>query len=597
MCNSFSDIPTVKDEFMIDKYILGLSNFITGCETPLTLAIQGDWGTGKTSIMYQVEEKLKEKSSSNSKRKIKTIFFNTWQYSQFDMDKDLAVTLITDLIDELEVTDVDKRENFKKSLAVITKSMEYLKLDFGLLNIEKINNQLLKLISNEEKANNLKNLKQNLQSIIDDFVKENNYEKIVIFIDDLDRLVPKKAIEFLEILKLFLDCRDCVFVLAIDYNVVLRGTKSKYGDDLDNEKGKAFFEKIIQVPFTVPVANYHMENFVKVSLKKINFYFNDDVTQNVTQLIRDSIGNNPRSVNRLFNSVSLLMHIINSNNELENDDKLLIIATVCFQLRFDEAYDYLLTSYNNSPEDSEETKYFLIDLLENSFEIPDDADYNSLVSRYGIFSFKNQKELESFRKFFNTLKLLLKYNIDKLEVEEFENLMKRMSFSNTISTGNFDIDINKTSTQNHSPNEDVQFVIRKLFNTLVNTNHFDLSKPEYFGKEKREEREMPISLDFIKIANEYNIVRLTQGKGQGLNIYSQNNKSNSIYISGDTYGNINNDGIQIYVNKKLVGKINRNTYKHFKAKTLRQNLQKYDEFEKTFLSDFSSLLEDAKKYF
>ena len=597
MYNTFSDIPTVKDEFMIDEYILGLSNFITGCETPLTLAIQGDWGTGKTSIMYQVEEKLKEKSSSNSKRKIKTIFFNTWQYSQFDMDKNLAVTLITDLIDELEVTDVNKRENFKKSLAVITKSMEYLKLDFGILNIEKINDQLLKLISNEEKANNLKNLKQNLQSIIDDSIKENNYEKIVIFIDDLDRLVPKKAIEFLEILKLFLDCRNCVFVLAIDYNVVLRGIKSKYGDDLDNEKGKAFFEKIIQVPFTVPVANYHMENFVNVSLEKLNFYFNDDVTKNVTQLIRDSIGNNPRSVNRLFNSVSLLMHIINPNNELENDDKLLIIATVCFQLRFNEAYDYLLTSYNNSPEDSEETKYFLIDLLENSFEIPDDADYNSLVFRYGIFSFKNQKELESFRKFFNTLKLLLKYNVDKLEVEEFENLMKRMISSNTISTGNFDIDINKTSTQNHSPNEDVQFVIRKLFNTLVNTNHFDLSKPEYFGKEKKEEREMPISLDFIKIANEYNIVRLTQGKGQGLNIYSQNNKSNSIYISGDTYGNINNDGIQIYVNKKLIGKINRNTYKHFKAKMLRQNLQKYDEFEKIFLSDFSRLLEDAKKYF
>ena len=596
MYNSFSDIPTVKDEFMIDKYILGLSNFITGCETPLTLAIQGDWGTGKTSIMYQVEEKLKEKSSSNSKRKIKTIFFNTWQYSQFDMDKDLAVTLITDLIDELEVTDVNKIENLKKSLAVITKSMEYLKLDFGLLNIEKINNQLLKFISNEEKSNNLKNLKQNLQSMIDESIKENNYEKIVIFIDDLDRLFPQKAIEFLEILKLFLDCRNCVFVLAIDYNVVLRGTKSKYGDDLDNEKGKAFFEKIIQVPFTVPVANYHMENFVNVSLEKINFHFDNDVTKNITQLIRDSIGNNPRSVNRLFNSVSLLMHIINPNNELENDDKLLIIATVCFQLRFNEAYDYLLTSYNNSPEDSEETKYFLIDLLENSFEIPDDADYNSLVFRYGIFSFKNQKELESFRKFFNTLKLLLKYNVDKLEVEEFENLMKKMSSSNTISTGNLDIDINKTSTQNHSPNEDVQFVIRKLFNTLVNTNHFDLSKPEYFGKENKEEREMSISLDFIKIANEYNVVRLTQGKGQGLNIYSQNNKSNSIYISGDTYGNINNDGIQIYVDKKLVGKINRSTYKHFKAKMLRENPQKYDEFEKTFINDFFKLLENVKNY-
>ena len=241
MYNSFSDVPTVKDEFKIDEYIIGLSNFISGCETPLTLAIQGDWGTGKTSIMYQVEEKLKENSFNNSKGKIKTIFFNTWQYSQFDMDKNLAVTLITDLIDELEVTDVNKIENLKKSLAVITKSMEYLKLDFGLLNIEKINNQLLKFISNEEKSNDLKNLKQNLQNMIDESVKENNYEKIVIFIDDLDRLFPQKAIEFLEILKLFLDCRNCVFVLAIDYNVVKKKKKSKYGDDLDNEKGKAFF--------------------------------------------------------------------------------------------------------------------------------------------------------------------------------------------------------------------------------------------------------------------------------------------------------------------------------------------------------------------
>lgn len=65
------------------------------------------------------------------------------------MDKNLAVTLITDLIDELEVTDINKRENFKKSLAIITKSMEYLKLDFGILNIEKINDQLLKLINNK----------------------------------------------------------------------------------------------------------------------------------------------------------------------------------------------------------------------------------------------------------------------------------------------------------------------------------------------------------------------------------------------------------------------------------------------------------------
>ncbi len=43
MSGSFSDSPTHDDKFSIENYINGLSNFITECETPLTIAIQGDW--------------------------------------------------------------------------------------------------------------------------------------------------------------------------------------------------------------------------------------------------------------------------------------------------------------------------------------------------------------------------------------------------------------------------------------------------------------------------------------------------------------------------------------------------------------------------
>lgn len=48
---SFVDQPTDKDSLGIENYIKGLSNFIGRCATPLTIAIQGEWGTGKTSIM------------------------------------------------------------------------------------------------------------------------------------------------------------------------------------------------------------------------------------------------------------------------------------------------------------------------------------------------------------------------------------------------------------------------------------------------------------------------------------------------------------------------------------------------------------------
>lgn len=595
MSGSFSDSPTHDDKFSIENYINGLSNFITECETPLTIAIQGDWGTGKTSIMYQVEKRLNPEKQD---KKIQTIFFNTWQYSQFDMGKNLAVALITDLINELNVEDSKKKQFYKKTKSVLSKSLEYLNFDFGILNGEKITEKFQDLIiSLGEKTNDIKYLKENLQNIINEAIEVNDYDRIVIFIDDLDRLVPEKAIELLEVLKLFLDCEHCVFVLAIDYNVVVRGAKSKYGKDLDDEKGKAFFEKIIQVPFTVPVANYDLQNFIESSLNKLDFCFDKNKEKDrkqletITQLIRYSIGNNPRSINRLFNSVSLLMYI-NNGDKVDHDEKLMILAMVCFQLRFEEAYNYLLTAYNNSPENSDDIESYLIDLLENSFELlDDDVDYNSLVSVLGKFTFKDKKDRDDFTNFYRTLKELLGYNEQGLTMEQFNKLIEKMTFSNAVSIGNTDTITAEKKKQNHAPNEDVQFVIRKLFNTLVgDENYFNLQKPELFGKETREKREAPLSEKFIPIPNEFDRIRLTRGKGQGLNIYSSHNKSNFIYISGDTHGRMLNDGMAIVVNNNLVEKIKDNIL----ASDLREE-KRYKEFEINFRENLNKLLSKASK--
>ena len=133
----------------------------------------------------------------------------------------------------------------------------------------------------------------------------------MIFVDDLDRLVPSKAVELLEVLKLFLDCKQCVFVLAIDYEVVIRGAIKKYGfasynsEKIDEkernreyEKGKSFFDKIIQVPFKVPVAVYDIKNYLKDGFNKINLKIDDNDLQDYIDLCASSIGSNPRSLKR-----------------------------------------------------------------------------------------------------------------------------------------------------------------------------------------------------------------------------------------------------------------------------------------------------------
>ncbi len=46
---------TVNDTFGIRSYVDGLCRFILNCDTPMTISIQGDWGSGKTSMMNMIE--------------------------------------------------------------------------------------------------------------------------------------------------------------------------------------------------------------------------------------------------------------------------------------------------------------------------------------------------------------------------------------------------------------------------------------------------------------------------------------------------------------------------------------------------------------
>ena len=84
----FTDEASTVDLFEISKYTKGLSDFISMCRTPMTISIQGSWGTGKTTVMNIVRESLKKRKD------IQMIWFNTWQFSQFHLDDELALSFL-----------------------------------------------------------------------------------------------------------------------------------------------------------------------------------------------------------------------------------------------------------------------------------------------------------------------------------------------------------------------------------------------------------------------------------------------------------------------------------------------------------------------
>ncbi len=108
--NSLIDEPAHEDRFGIDGYIKGISDFLCKCDTPLTMSVQGDWGTGKTSIMSMIRKDLEGKH-------IKTVWFNTWQFSQFNMEEQLSLSLIRALT--FELSEGENRDKLLKCIAKI----------------------------------------------------------------------------------------------------------------------------------------------------------------------------------------------------------------------------------------------------------------------------------------------------------------------------------------------------------------------------------------------------------------------------------------------------------------------------------------------
>jgi hypothetical protein len=419
----FTDQPARKDIFGIKKYIEGLSDFISICNMPMTISIQGDWGTGKTSIMEQVSDRL------NNRQDCKCIWFNTWQQSQFNMGDELALSLLTSLVEELDPNNQNGGTKAVKTFVDVMKVSGKVLKEIGLCASDyllggRAAEDLDKLIGRKDTNTSaaIRNLKSKFQNCINESLQRENRKRVVIFVDDLDRLQPGKAVEVLEVLKLFLDCDRCVFVLAIDYSVVSTGITEKYGSRIGEEKGKSFFDKIIQVPFKVPVAEYNIKNYIIDCFKQIGIVCTDPEAFVYMGLIRTSVGANPRSMKRLFNAYLLLMMVATKEILKSNKCKRILFAVLCMQQTYEKVYNYIVR--NRECLTKEELMAF-IDNKSRAFE--------SFMDSIGY----NEGETQRISVFMNNFIRIVDENgnneISDSEMESFRNILGFSTITSAVS--------------------------------------------------------------------------------------------------------------------------------------------------------------------
>ncbi len=321
-----------KDHLGILKYIDGVSKYLSACATPMTIAIQGDWGAEKNSIMKMIHDELKEKYKGN------LIWLNTWQFSQYDAKEQYPMLLADKLVQLLGgtkgVETKDRAINIAKGLISITSGF----ISQGGSDGQKLTEALFK----DNSVNPLEKLTDTFSNLVSAKTKD-GIDKVIIFVDDLDSLAPAKAVELLEVIKKFFVREQCAFVFAIDYNAVLRGVREKYGQSFDDRQAKNFYDSIVQISFRVPASGFDMQNYVKDTLKAIGIHTDDETEINYyVELIKRSVGCEPESMKRLFNSFLLLKNMADEEIYGNKDKRLMLFALLCMQRRFKDIYDYIV---------------------------------------------------------------------------------------------------------------------------------------------------------------------------------------------------------------------------------------------------------------
>ena len=351
----------------VDDYMHSLIKFIETCNMPTTIAVQGEWGSGKTSMLNQIRHKLCETGLNENLDKelpYYGIWVNTWQYSIMKTREETLMAIISGLTNE--ISRIIKRKHESQSKAVLSKVTSF----FGKVakagakvavsNIGLEGDVVDGFFDGEDESVDLLNFKNSLQDAIAECLRldkkqGNNNRGFIFFIDDLDRIDPPVAVEILELIKNIFEVDNCIFVLAIDYEVVVKGLIPKFGPltEKNEREFRSFFDKIIQLPFSMPVAMYDVNHFLLQSLEDIGyidekFAANESLKDKLTDFAMLSVGTNPRSLKRLINTLSLLNIIDKRKNNSNKEAYELVInfGLVCIQIAYPKIYQALIEDTN-----------------------------------------------------------------------------------------------------------------------------------------------------------------------------------------------------------------------------------------------------------
>ena len=224
----------------------------SGC----VIALNGEWGTGKTTFIKMLMQMLKNEGGH-------PLYFNAWEN---DYVSDPLIALLSEL-KELNAQSSKWKEviaNGGKILASIAtsavKTVVKNKLGIDSDIVSTGIDEVGKLLENDiEDYSKQKNTFAEFRKTLQEYIADNTTEEVpvVFFVDELDRCSPKFAVLVLERIKHLFDIPNVIFVLSINKKQLGYAIQGYYGSsniDADN-----YLRRFIDIEYSLPKPNG--ENF------------------------------------------------------------------------------------------------------------------------------------------------------------------------------------------------------------------------------------------------------------------------------------------------------------------------------------------------
>jgi len=301
------DSPWARDKLKRKAVADYLTPVIASIRQPFVVSLHSPYGTGKTFFLECWKHDLEQQG-------FKTVLFNAWET---DFSQDALSAFMASMKCQLGGDDEGTKKNFielaksasgfarAKLLPVLVKAaarklvgsegMEEIAEGLGQFGVDEsdlaslLSSSAVEALAAQEAAEaSMDDFKQLLKKIAADLVvvklgegeeltdEQQGKQKLIIFVDELDRCRPIYAVEVLECIKHLFAVEGIVFVLAVDDEQMKSAIASTYGLRLD---GEGYLRKFIDWQYNIPEAEpYQYAAFLcdRFSLNELTVYGSDD---------------------------------------------------------------------------------------------------------------------------------------------------------------------------------------------------------------------------------------------------------------------------------------------------------------------------------